>query len=119
MRQALIALAVLIASAAAVAPAQAQSPLLVGRPFEDVVRYLASPDPKLRVEAMRTLALTGHPDAIGPIARLAADPVDAIQLEALETLLRFYLTDVPSGTKRVAGVFETGRKEPAEAAFAV
>ncbi len=119
MRHRLLALAVLLASAVTAAPAQAQPPSLVGRPFEDVVRYLASPDPKLRVEAMRTLALTGHPDAIGPIARLAADPVDAIQLEALETLLRFYLTDVPSGTKRVAGVFETGRKDPAEAAFAI
>ena len=99
------------------APVSAQS--LVGRPFEDVVRYLGSPDPKLRVEAMRTLALTAHPDAIGPIARLAADPVDAIQLEALETLLRFYLSEVPTGTKRVAGVFETGRKDPGEAAFAI
>jgi HEAT repeat protein len=92
---------------------------LVGRPFEDVVRYLASADPKLRVEAMRTLAQTGHADAIGPIARLAADPVEDIQLEALETLLHFYLTDVPSGSKRVAGVFETGRKDPAEVAFAI
>ena len=88
-------------------------------PFEDVVRYLASPDPKLRVEAMRTLAQTAHPDAIGPIAQLTADPVDDIQLEALDTLLRFYLIDVPIGTKRVAVVFETGRKDPAEAAFAI
>ena len=76
--------------AAAAATAAAQS--LVGKPFEDVVRYLASPDPKLRVEAMRTLAQTAHPDAIGPIAQLTADPVDDIQLEALDTLLRFYLT---------------------------
>ena len=68
---------------------------------------------------MRTLAQAGHPDAIGPIAQLAADPVEAIQLEALDTLLRFYLTDVPTGTKRVAGVFETGRKDPGEAAFAI
>ena len=108
---------VLGAVAATAAPAAGQS--LVGRPFEDVVRYLASPDPKLRVEAMRTLAQTAHPDAIGPIAQLAADPVDAIQLEALDTLLHFYLTEVPEGTKRVAVVFETGRKDPGEAAFAI
>jgi HEAT repeat protein len=108
---------VFAALAAAAAAAAAQS--LVGRPFEDVVRYLASPDPKLRVEAMRTLAQTAHPDAIGPIAQLAADPDDDIQLEALDTLLRFYLMDVPVGTKRVAVVFETGRKDPAEAAFAI
>ena len=108
---------VFAALAAAAVPAAAQS--LVGKPFEDVVRYLANPDPKLRVEAMRTLAQTAHPDAIGPIAELAADPVDDIQLEALDTLLRFYLMDVPVGTKRVAVVFETGRKDPGEAAFAI
>jgi HEAT repeat protein len=109
------ACALLVAAAATTAAAQS----LVGKPFEDVVRYLASPDPKLRVEAMRTLAQTAHPDAIGPIAQLAADPDDEIQLEALDTLLRFYLMDVPVGTKRVAVVFETGRKDPAEAAFAI
>ena len=113
-----VARALVFATLAAVAvPAAAQS--LVGKPFEDVVRYLANPDPKLRVEAMRTLAQTAHPDAIGPIAQLAADPVDDIQLEALDTLLRFYLMDVPVGTKRVAVVFETGRKDPGEAAFAI
>jgi len=99
------------------APWQASAQSLVGRPFEDVVRYLASPDPKVRVEAMRTLAQTAHPDAIGPIGRLAADPVEAIQLEALDTLLRFYLTDIPSQKKFVAGIFETGRKDPGETAF--
>jgi len=104
-----------LGAAAAAAPPQS----LVGRPFEDVVRYLASPDPKLRVEAMRTLAQTAHPDAIGPIAQLVADPDDDVQLEALDTLLHFYLTDVPVGTKRVAVVFETGRKDPGEAAFAI
>jgi HEAT repeat protein len=102
---------------AAAAPAAAQS--LVGKPFEDVVRYLASPDPKLRVEAMRTLAQTAHPDAIGPIAQLAADPIDDIQLEALDTLLHFYLTDFSVGTKRVAVVFETGKKDPGETAFLI
>ena len=99
------------------APAASQS--RVGRPFEDVVRYLRSPDPKLRVEAMRTLAQTQHPDAIGPMAQLAADPIEDIQLEALDTLLRFYLVEVPSGTKRFAGVLETGRKDPGEAAFQI
>jgi HEAT repeat protein len=111
-----LALAVTVLTGAA-APVAAKS--LVGRPFEDVVRYLRSPDPKLRVEAMRTLAQTQHPDAIGPIAQLAADPIEDIQIEALETLLRFYIVDVPSGTKRLAGVFETGRKDPGEAAFQI
>jgi len=67
LRLALAAVAVVTALVAQTSTAAAQS--LVGLPFEDVVRYLASQDPKLRVEAMRTLAQTGHPDAIGPIAR--------------------------------------------------
>jgi HEAT repeat protein len=117
LRLAVVAAAVLAVLAADASTAAAQT--LVGRPFEDVVRYLTSPDPKLRVEAMRTLAQTAHPDAIGPIAGLAADPVEAIQLEALETLLHFYLPEVQSGTKRVAGVFETGRKDPGETAFVI
>ena len=113
------AAAALVVAALGAAAAAAPPQSLVGRPFEDVVRYLASPDPKLRVEAMRTLAQTAHPDAFGPIAQLVADPVDDVQLEALDTLLHFYLTDVPVGTKRVAVVFETGRKDPGEAAFAI
>jgi len=113
------AAAALVVAALGAAAAAAPPQSLVGRPFEDVVRYLASPDPKLRVEAMRTLAQTAHPDAIGPIAQLVADPDDDVQLEALDTLLHFYLTDVPVGTKRVAVVFETGRKDPGEAAFAI
>ena len=118
MRRRGSALAWVVVAALSAVSAAGQSSL-VGRPFEDVVRYLVSTDPKLRLEAMRTLAQAGHPDAIGPIARLAADPVEEIQLEALETLLRFYLTDIPIATKRVAGVLETGRKDPAEAAFGI
>ena len=53
-----IAVGIVSAVLAAVAAPSPQS--LVGKPFEDVVRYLASPDPKLRVEAMRTLAQTAH-----------------------------------------------------------
>lgn len=119
MRGVRVAAALVVVAASTVQPSTAAAQSLLGRPFEDVVRYLASPDPKLRVEAMRTLAQTGHPDAIGPIAGLAADPVEAVQLEALDTLLHFYLPDVTSGTKRVAGVFETGRKDPGETAFAI
>jgi len=53
------ALAMLVALVAA-ADLAAQSLSLVGRPFEDVVRYLASQDPKVRVEAMRTLGATNR-----------------------------------------------------------
>jgi HEAT repeat protein len=96
-------------------PAAAQPNVV--RPFEDVVRELESREPQVRVEAMRALARAGHPDAIGPIARLLADPLDDIQVEALDTLLQFYLTDLPRSTRRVAGILEVGRRSRAEAAF--
>jgi HEAT repeat protein len=87
------------------------------RPFEDVVRELDSHDPKVRVEAMRALARAGHPEAIGHIARLLTDPVEDLQVEAIDTLLNFYLLDIPTKPKRVAGVFEVSKGSRAEAAF--
>ena len=88
-----------------------------GRPFEEVARDLSSPDPKVRVNAMRTLNKAGHPDAIQYIARLLTDPKDDIQLEALNTLLGFYLPDVPAKSKRVAGIIEVEGGSRAARAF--
>jgi HEAT repeat protein len=88
-----------------------------GRPFEDVAAELASPDPKVRVSAMRTLNKAGHPDAIQYIARLLTDPKDDIQLEALDTLLGFYLPEVPPKSKRVAYVIEVEGGSRAARAF--
>ncbi len=88
-----------------------------GRPFEEVARELNSPEPKKRVEAMRTLAKAGHPDAIQYIARLLTDHDDKIQLEALNTLLGFYLPEVPAKSRRVAGVIEVEAGSRAERAF--
>jgi HEAT repeat protein len=87
------------------------------RPFEDVVRDLDSHDPRVRVEAMRALARAGHPEAIGHIATLLTDQVEDLQLEAIDTLLNFYLLDIPTKPKRVAGVFEVSKGSRAEAAF--
>jgi HEAT repeat protein len=87
------------------------------RPFEDVVRDLDSHDPRVRVEAMRALARAGHPEAIGHIAKLLTDPVEDLQVEAIDTLLNFYLLDIPTKPKRVAGVFEVSKGSRAEAAF--
>jgi HEAT repeat protein len=88
-----------------------------GRPFEEVARDLSSPEPKVRVAAMRTLSKAGHPDAIAYIARLLTDLDDNIQLEALDTLLGFYLPDVPAKSKRVALVIEVEGGSRAERAF--
>ncbi len=87
------------------------------RPFEDVVSDLESRDPKTRVNAMRTLGQAGHPEAIEHISRLLTDPVIEIQREAIETILGFYMLDLPKKTKRVAGLVEVNAGNRAEAAF--
>jgi HEAT repeat protein len=87
------------------------------RPFEDIVRELDSYDARKRAEAMRALARAGHPEAIGHIAKLLTDPVEDLQVEAIDTLLNFYLLDIPTKPKRVAGVFEVSKGSRAEAAF--
>ena len=62
-------------------------------PFEDVVRNLRNSDPKVRVSALRLLRDAQHLEAIKPIAPLVNDPVEEIQLEALDTELSFYLVE--------------------------
>lgn len=104
------ALAALLVAAFA-APAAAQ------RPYEDVVRDLRSGDPATRVAAMRALATASYPESMAPIAALLTDPVDDIQLEAIDTLLAFVVTDKVTTTKRVALVVEVRDKQRAEAVF--
>lgn len=87
------------------------------RPFEEVARDLDSRDPKVRVAAMRTLREAGHPEAIGHIAKLLTDTHVEIQAEALDTLIGFYMVDVPKKTKRVAGIIEVSGGSRAERAF--
>jgi HEAT repeat protein len=51
--------------------------------FDDVIRNLRNPDPKVRLAAVQVLRESKYPEAIGPIAPLVNDPVDQIQLEAI------------------------------------
>ena len=53
--------------------------------FEDVVRNLRNPDQKIRVSAVRLLREAGYAEAIGPMAPLVNDPVNEIQLEAIDS----------------------------------
>lgn len=98
-------------------PVFAAIPQAAARPFEEVVRDLDSRDPKTRVAAMRTLKEAGHPEAIGPIAKLLTDTHVEIQEEALDTLIGFYMLDVPKKSKRVAGIIEVDGGSRAERAF--
>ena len=85
--------------------------------FDDVVRNLRNPDPKLRIDALRLLRDARYPEAIEPIAPLINDPLDPIQLEAIATELSFFMVDDVSPKKRVAFVIERRSVGHAAAAF--
>lgn len=87
------------------------------RPYEDVIRDLRSADPPTRVAAMRALATASYPESMAPLAALLTDPVDDIQLEAIETLLGFVVTDKVATARRVALVIEVRDKPRAEGVF--
>ena len=58
--------------------------------FEDVVRNLRNPDPKIRISAVRLLRETGYAEAITPLAAVISDQVNEIQLEAIDAELSFF-----------------------------
>jgi HEAT repeat protein len=97
----------------AVAAALAQPP----ERFEDVVRNLRNPDPKIRISAVRLLRETGYVEAITPLAAIVNDPVNDIQLEAIDAELSFYLVEPVPTRKRVALLIEVRTEGRAPAAF--
>src|SRR6476469_6420013 len=85
--------------------------------FDDVIRNLRNPDPKVRLASVQLLRESKYPEAIGPIAPLVNDPIDQIQLEAIATELSFFVTeDVPS-KKRLGYIVEVRNPSHAAAAF--
>ena len=85
--------------------------------FDDVIRNLRNPDPKVRLASVQLLHESKYPEAIGPIAPLINDPIDQIQLEAIWAELSFFVThDVPA-KKRLGGVVEVRNPGQAAAAF--
>lgn len=77
--------------------------------YDDVVRNLRNPDPKVRFAAVQLLHESNYPESVTPIAALITDPVDEIQLEAISAELSFFLVDdVPEKT-RIAFVIEKRR----------
>ncbi len=87
---------------AAAVSASAQPPAR----FEDVVRNLRNPDPKIRISAVRLLRETGYAEAIVPLAGVVNDQVDSIQLEAIDAELSYFLVEPVTSKKRVALVVE-------------
>lgn len=70
--------------------------------FDDVVRNLRNPDPKIRYSAVKLLRESKYPEAAAPIAALLTDPVDEIQLEAIAAELSFFLVEDVPAKRRVA-----------------
>ena len=85
--------------------------------FEDVVRNLRNPDPKIRISAVRLLREAGYAEAISPLAPVINDAVNEIQLEAIDSELSFFLVEPVPAKKRVALVVEVRTEGRAPAAF--
>ena len=85
--------------------------------FEDVVKNLRNPDPKIRISAVRLLRETGYPEAITLLAAVINDQVNEIQLEAIDAELSFFLVEPVPTKKRVALVVEVRTEGRAPAAF--
>lgn len=85
--------------------------------FDDVIRNLRNPDPKIRLSAVRLLRESKYPEAMVPVAALVNDPVDAIQLEAIAAELSLFLVDDVPAKKRVALLVEVRNAGVAPAAF--
>jgi len=85
--------------------------------FDDVIRNLRNPDPKVRLAAVQLLRESRYPEAIGPMAALVNDPLDQIQLEAIGAELSFFLVEDVPAKKRLGYVVEVRNPGRAAAAF--
>ena len=105
-----IIVAALIAAVAAGAAAQPAR-------YDDVVRNLRNPEPRIRLNAVRLLREAKYPEAIVPMAPLVNDPLDPIQLEAIAAELSFFLVqDIPE-KRRLGFLVEVRNRGGALTAF--
>jgi HEAT repeat protein len=105
-------LTVVCAVTCAAMPRAAEPPKLA-----DVVRNLRNPDAKVRMSALRLLREAQYPDAVGPIAPLVNDPVEQIQLEAIQAELSFFLVEKVPERKRVGLLLEVRNRGRVAAMF--
>lgn len=85
--------------------------------FDDVVRNLRNPDPKVRLSAIDLLRDAKYPEAVAPIAPLVVDPIDDVQLEAIAAELSFFLEQDVKSKRMVGFVIEKRKSAIAQAAF--
>ena len=86
--------------------------------FDDVVRNLRNPDPDARMTSISLLRESKYLEAIEPLAPLVNDPLDEIQLAAIEAELSFYLVDDVNARRRFVFIVEVRNAGRAETAFA-
>jgi HEAT repeat protein len=85
--------------------------------FDDVIRNLRNPDPKVRLSAVRLLRDAKYPEAVEPMAPLVLDPLDDIQLETIAAELSFFLEQDVKPKKMVGFVVEKRKSGIGVAAF--
>lgn len=85
--------------------------------FEQAIGDLASADANVRLRAVEMLKDAAYPEAVLPLAKLVADPEDAIQLEAIAAELNIFLAEKVVTKKRVGIVVEKRSAITAEALF--
>jgi hypothetical protein len=86
-------------------------------PFEQAIADLASRDAGDRLRAATLLKGSAYPEAAIPLAKAVADPLDAVQLEAIAAELNIFLANKIVPKKRVGLIIEVRNKIAAESAF--
>lgn len=64
-----------------------------GKDIDDWVRRMEDKDPRTRLEAVKSLGLSGEPDAIEHMIEAMADPDDAVKIKAIDFLGKLRATD--------------------------
>ena len=85
--------------------------------FDDVVRNLRNPDARVRMSSIALLRESKYAEAIEPLAPLVNDPLDEIQLAAIDAELSFFLVDDVGTRRRRAFIIEVRNSGRAESAF--
>ena len=85
--------------------------------FDDVVRNLRNPDPKIRLSAIQLLREAKYPEAVAPIAPLVADPVDEVQIQAIAAELSFFLEQDVKSKRMVGFLIEKRESTLGQSAF--
>lgn len=109
-----IPLCLIVPALLAVSPAMSRAQPLA---FEDVIRNLRNPDPKVRISSVKLLRDANYPEAVVPMARLINDPVNEIQLEVIAAELSFFLVEPVPTRRKVALFVEVRSEEQAARAF--